>query len=191
MKRLSRTLQNASSGWVALLALLMFLVFTATVLPDQARQADEAAAGADSPDMMLWYTPSDLYEMAETYGPEGRQAYIRARFTFDVAWPLVYGFFLVTAISWLFGKGFAKDSPWQLANLVPLAAMALDFLENISTSIVMARYPAETPLIAALAPLFTLLKWVLVGGSMLLVVVGVVAAIVAAVKRRKKYATQV
>jgi len=184
MKQLSRTLQNASPGWVALLALLMFLVFTATVLPEQSRQAEQASAGAETPDLSLWYTPAELYNMAESYGAEGRQAYIRARFTFDVAWPLVYGFFLVTAISWLFGKGFPKDSPWQLANLVPLAAMLFDFLENISTSIVMARYPLETPVIAALAPVFTLLKWLFVGGSMLLVVVGVVAAVRAYMRHR-------
>jgi hypothetical protein len=185
MQQLSRTLQNASPGWVALLALLMFLVFTATVLPEQSRQAEQASAGAETPDLSLWYTPAELYNMAEGYGAEGRQAYIRARFTFDVAWPLVYGFFLVTAISWLFGKGFPKDSPWQLANLVPLAAMLFDFLENISTSFVMARYPAEAPFVAALAPVFTALKWTLVGGSFVLLLVGVVAAVVAGIRKRQ------
>jgi hypothetical protein len=185
MIRLSRTLQRASTGWVALLALVLFVVFTATVLPDQARQAEENAAGANSPDTSLWYTPAELYRMAESYGPEGRQAYIRARVTFDVAWPLVYTFFLVTAISWLFGKGFAPQSRWQLANLAPIAAMLLDFLENLSTSMVMARFPAEATLAASLAPVFTLLKWVFVGGSFVLVLVGFVAAVVAGLRKRK------
>jgi hypothetical protein len=185
MKRLSAFLQRCSPGWVALLALLMFMVFAATVLPEQAAQAEQTSGGGKSPDLSLWYSPGDLYRMAESYGADGRQAYILSHFTFDVVFPIVYGFFLVTAISWLFGKGFPKDSPWQLANLLPLAAMLFDFLENITTSLVMSRFPAETPIVAALAPVCTFLKWMCVGGSMLLLVVGVVAAVTAGIKRKR------
>jgi len=47
-------------------------------------------------------------------------------------------------------------------NLVPVAAVGFDFLENTATSLVMARYPADCPLAAALAPGLTLVKWILV-----------------------------
>jgi len=46
--------------------------------------------------------------------------------------------------------------------------MALDYLENIAASIVMARYPAPSPVAVHLAPIFTLLKWVCAGGSSVL-----------------------
>ena len=115
--------------------------------------------------------------MAEAYGEQGRKAYIRARFTFDAVWPLVYTLFLVTAISWVFGKAFAPGSLWQRVNLVPLLGMLFDFLENVSTSLVMARFPDQTPVLAGLAPVFTLVKWVLLGGSFVLLLVGIVAAI--------------
>ena len=115
--------------------------------------------------------------MAEAYGEAGRQAYIHARFTFDVAWPLVYTFFLVTAMSWLFQRGFPPESPWQLANLVPLLAALFDFLENMTTSWVMARFPEPAPLAGILASLATPLKWTLVGGSVLLLFVGIAAAV--------------
>jgi hypothetical protein len=49
--------------------------------------------------------------------------------------------------------------------LIPLAAVLLDLLENISAARVMAVYPAPQPLAAALAVIATPLKWLFVGGS--------------------------
>lgn len=160
------------SGWAALAGLLFFLAFMVTVLPGQSTAAGEAAGSAGSPDMSFLYSPSDLYSMAEAYGPEGRAAYIRARYTFDIAWPLVYGFFLFTSIGWVFRR-IREGSLWmQRARLVPVCAVVLDGLENLSASLVMARYPQTTPLAAAMAPVFTVLKWTLVGGSFGLLLAG-------------------
>jgi hypothetical protein len=176
-RRISDWLSRVSTGWVALAAIVIFLLFTALVLPQQASKAAQETGGVGSPDTSFFYTPKDLYDMAESYGAQGRQAYIRARFTFDLVWPLVYTLFLVTAISWVFGKAFAPHSRWQWANLAPLLGALFDYLENLSTSLVMLRYPAETAVVDLLAPLFTALKWGLLGASFLLLLVGIVVAI--------------
>jgi hypothetical protein len=173
-KRISDWLRRASTGWVALAALLIFLLFSALVLPQQASRAAQETGSSDSPDMSFFYSPSDLYELAEAYGEQGREAYVEARFTFDLIWPLVYTLFLATAISWAFGRAFAPDSRWQLANLAPLLAAILDYLENLSTSLVMLRFPDQTPLVDLLAPVFTALKWSFLGASFVLLVGGIV-----------------
>ncbi|MCJ7514297.1 MAG: hypothetical protein MUO23_15200 [Anaerolineales bacterium] len=178
LRRSSSWVTRHTPGWLALLAFLVFLAFTATVLPRQAASAAEAGAGAGSPDTSFFYSPSELVGMAEAYGPAGRQAYVRARFTFDVAWPLVYGLFLLTSISWLGRRGFAPGSRWRLGNLVPLGAVAFDVLENLSTSVVMIRYPLSTPVLAGLAPWFTAVKWILVGVSFLVLGVSACVALV-------------
>ena len=184
LSKVSGGLYRISSGWAALAALVVFLLFTALVLPRQSTQAASAEAG--SPDTSLWYTPDELYRMAEAYGAQGRRAYIRARFTFDLVWPLVYGAFLGTAISWLYARAFARafasafatgKSPWLLANLAPVLGVLLDYLENLATSLVMLRYPNRTPVIDILAPVLTLVKWVFVGGSFVLLVVGLLVVI--------------
>jgi hypothetical protein len=175
-KRISNWLSRVSTGWVALAALVIFLLFSALVLPQQATKAEQETGGADSPDMSLFYSPSDLYRMAESYGEEGREAYVQARFTFDLIWPLVYTVFLATAISWVFGKAVAPNSRWQLANLVPLLAALFDYLENVSTSLVMLRYPAQTAVVDLLAPVFTAVKWSLLGASFLLLLAGIAVA---------------
>lgn len=176
-KRVSDWLHRISTGWVALSALVVFLLFSALVLPRQAATAEQKTGDAGSPDTFFYYAADDLYRMAELYGEEGRKAYIRARFTFDVIWPLVYTLFLATAISWLFGRAFALDSSWQRANLIPALGALFDYLENLSTSLVMLRYPNQTPVVDILAPVCTLAKWVFLGGSFVLLLIGIVAAV--------------
>jgi hypothetical protein len=173
MKNISGKLSQMSKGWVVLLALTVFILFMVFVLPGQSAQADEVANEAGTPDLSFWYSKSDLYGMAESYGELGRAEYIKARFTFDLVWPIVYTVFLVTAISWFFGKVFSDMNIWQRANLLPLLAMILDYLENISTSIVMARYPAQTVLVDSLATVFTPAKWLFVGVSFILLLIGI------------------
>lgn len=177
LKTISDWMRRLSTGRVALLALLVFVLFSGLVLPQQAAKAEQETGGSDSPDTSFFYTPSDLYQMAESYGEEGRQAYVRARFTFDLIWPLVYAFFLTTAIGWTFGRAFAPDSRWQMANLAPLLGTIFDYLENLSTSLVMVRYPDQTAVIDVLAPVFTALKWGWLGASFLLLLGGLIVMV--------------
>ena len=175
-KRISDLLRRVSTGWVALSALLIFLLFSALVLPQQATKAEQEIGSSDSPDTSFFYAPSDLYRMAEEYGERGRKAYVEARFTFDLVWPLVYTLFLTTGISWVFSRAFAPDSRWQRANLAPLLGAVFDYLENLATSLVMLRYPEQTAVVDALAPVFTALKWLFLGVSFLLLFGGVAVA---------------
>jgi hypothetical protein len=185
-KQISDWVHQISSTWIALAGLAVFLSFSALVLPGQSARAETYAESVGSPDMSFLYSRDDLYATAEAYGEEGRKAYVRSRFTFDVIWPLVYALFLSTAISWVYGRVFALHSRWQLANLSPPLGAFLDYLENVSTSIVMLRYPAQTAVIDALAPVFTSVKWVFVGGSFALLLTGAVVGIWRWIRRSKQ-----
>ena len=184
MKSLSTWISRISTGWLALLALLIFVVFTATVLPEQSARMDSYAGFAGSPDLSMYYSAADLYRMAETYGVEGRSAYIHARFTFDLAFPIIYLFFLCTGISWCNKRAFKPESPWQLTNLLPVGAFLFDLLENSSAALVISRYPDPTPVLANLAGFFTAFKWLFVGSSMVVLVVGLLLAMVRLVGKR-------
>jgi len=166
LNKLSIKLYQFSSGFITLLGLLIFAVFVAFVLPQQAERAEAVSQGAGSPDMSYFYSRADLYDMAETYGAEGRAAYIRARFTFDLVFPLTYLFFLATSISWVMLRAVPDaNSRWRLLNLFPVFGALFDYLENISASVVMLNYPQHTPILDSLTPLFSLVKWFFVNGS--------------------------
>lgn len=174
LKKISDWFYDHSRGRVVLCALLIFLLFGFFVLPGQSAAAQVYSAERGTPDTSFFYRPADLIGMAESYGVDGRQAYVRARFTFDLVFPLVFTFFLVSTNSWLLKRGLSTASCWRRLNLIPLGGMLFDYLENISAALVIGRYPQPTPLFTTLAPVFTLLKWLLVGASFLLLIPAVV-----------------
>lgn len=179
---LSAWLARRSTGRVAAVAAALFVVFTGLVLPAQAARARAYAGPAGTPDTSFLYSAADLYRMAEAYGPAGRTAYLQARFTFDLVWPVVYTVFLVTAISWLIRRA-GGERTWLRANLVPLVGMGFDYLENVGAALVIGRYPAPTPVADVVTPMFTLLKWVFVNGSFLIVIGAAVVLLLQRIRR--------
>jgi hypothetical protein len=175
LSHLSSKLSSHSGGKLVIVALALFVLFMLLVLPIQAEVSSRELAGAGSPDTSFIYSADDIYGWAEAYGAAGREAYVRARWSFDLVWPVVYGFFLVTAISWAGRRAWRPGSRAHLLNLLPIVAVALDYTENILTSIVMLRYPSEAMVAAALASPVTILKWLGVGGSFIALLVGVLA----------------
>ena len=182
--RVAAGLARGVRGWMAVAAVVLFAVFTATVLPAQAEAGAFYTDRYAAPDTSLWYSPDDLYAAAEAWGPDGRAAYVRARVTFDVIWPLVYGAFLLTTLAWVWARGTPPGSRWRAVALLPVVTVALDYAENICAATVMARYPARTPVFAELAPFFTAGKWLALSASFMLLGIGVIVAIVAWFRRR-------
>lgn len=186
MWRISRLIDRFSGGWLAFLSLLIFIAFVVFVLPAESAKAAEASRGAESPDTSFLYSPNDLYRMAEEFGAVGRAAYVRARFSFDIIWPLVYTFFLLTTTSWAIGKVFPTQSRWRYLNLAPLPALLFDYLENGSAALVMVRYPQTTAVFDWLAPLATVLKWVSLTSAFLLLISVLVWAAIRWMKKEKE-----
>lgn len=169
--------------WVVV-ATIVFGCFIAFVLPWQAEKSKEATGGGESPDSSFLYSADDLYRVAEHYGESGRSAYIQARFTFDMIWPLVYLFLLVVLISMLY-RVLPATSRWRCINLLPFMGWGMDMLENLGASLVMFRYPERTSVIAELTPVFTLLKWCIIYASFAVLVPGIVIMVVHYLRNRK------
>lgn len=183
MNKLSQFFYRFASGPVTLAALVVFILFMVFVLPSQARKADALSGGMGSPDTSYFYSSADLARMAEAYGAEGRSAYVYARFTFDLIFPVVYLAFLVTSISWLLNKALPEpENKRRLLNLFPVLGAVFDYGENIAASVFMLAYPSPAPLAGWLAPVFTLIKWFFVNGSF---VVLAIAGLLALLKLRK------
>ncbi len=181
MKKLSVFFYRTSTGWVALVGLLIFLVFSLLTLPAQTIQTNAYSHGLGSPDTSLFYDSNKLIQMAEVYGEDGRAAYLQARWGFDLAFPIIYTFFLITSTSFLFKKGNVNSSKLALLNIVPLVAMILDLAENTTASVVMVSYPLRHVWAELLVPILTPLKWLFVTFSILQVFVGLLNYLVRAI----------
>jgi hypothetical protein len=161
---------------------VVFVAFLVVVLPAEAARSQEATGTSESPDTQYRYTPDDLEQLAAAYGEDGRAYYVRSRATFDVVWPLAYGSFLQASLLLASRRTVLRRLPTAVV-FVPAFAVVCDLLENTTAAIVMARFPAPAPLAAQAAPVFTWLKWNLLGASFVLVGVGAVAGLVAIVRR--------
>lgn len=167
---------------VFIVAALIFTGFIIFVLPAVSATTKENTGSSLSPDTSFFYSVETLYKIAEGYGEAGREYYINSRFTFDVVWPIVYGFFLVSALSLAFKKPIASKS-FYMFNLLPLFAIVFDFLENITLAYVMFIYPL-TSFVAYVAPYFTLMKWLLIYLAFGFLVIVVIVRIFQKIKRK-------
>lgn len=183
MYRLSKWIQEVSTGKVTLLALVIFLIFTATVLPAQSKKSESYSSGVGTVDLRFWYSAEEVYEIAEAYGETGRQAYIKSAFTFDVIWPIVYLVFLATLISFVLGRVLLLDKKLLLLNLIPILAVFFDFLENDLASYIFFKFPIQQPIISNLLPVATFLKWIFIGISFVGIIGGLGAWIIQSVRK--------
>jgi len=173
---LSRFLDRAATGRIVIATAVLFFFYIGAVLPGQAKKVEEYAGEVATPDSAFFYTASDIYASAAQFGPDGRSEYVLARATFDVAWPLVYALFLSMLLSWLLRRCYAEGDRRRLLNLLPWVALVFDYLENFSAAVTVARFPAKTPVLADLATVFTMLKWVTLSSAFVLAIAFAVVA---------------
>lgn len=165
INKISNWFLQVSSTGLMIASLLLMVGFMIFILPAQAANSARESGSERSPDTSLFYTPEDLYQMAEEYGANGRQAYIRDRWTFDLVFPLVYTCFLAVGISWFVQRLTGWADAWKLTNLIPVLGGLFDLLENSAATLAMASYPARPQILLSAASLFTPIKWLLVSAS--------------------------
>lgn len=168
MKKVSAWLRKISSTWLMVGTLLIMAAFMAFVLPGQSAAASQVSGETGSPDLSFFYTPEELKQMSSDYGVQGRQAYIQARWSFDLIFPLVYTAFLATGVSWFINQLESLPAVLKHANLVPVLGGVFDLLENTGTSLSMAQYPNQAQTWLILASIATPVKWILVSASFIL-----------------------
>jgi hypothetical protein len=152
------------------ISVVIFALFLTFVLPQVSNKSYEITQTTESPDGSFFYTPEKLYDVAEAYGEAGRSYYIKERFSFDLIWPLVYWFFLITSITILYRS--VTNGKWLFLSLLPSFGVIFDYLENFATSLIMFFYPRSFSLFAWCAPFFTSIKWSLIYVSFLVIIIG-------------------
>ena len=163
---IDRGMNRVNGRWASLFS-LVFLAFILWVLP-AVSQWGESVGLTQSIDTSFGLSADQLWTIAEGYGSSLRQAYLIQRWTFDLAFPLVYGGFLwVSGLYWMkrLKAGFGLK---QTLVIIPLGVV-FDYLENTLVSLVFVFYPQRILGLTELAVLMIPVKWFFVVGSMLLV----------------------
>ncbi len=128
------------------------------------------AGGLTMLDTRLWYRPEELRAFLQALAPDNLMLFQRIHLLPDLLFPLLYSLTFYFTIR-LLGKhlGLPIKTLKAFANFSLLAGI-LDLLENFSLLILTMQYPTLSAWLAQLAPILTLLKWVLLAALTLLVV---------------------
>ncbi len=171
-----RMLEKWATGRNILLLLGLFLLFNLVLIPVLYPKFQTL-------DTLSSYSPQEAYRLLGSYGDQGRQQYLVTELTLDVLYPLSTALFFCLLTLYSFRQGF-PNHPWtRWLVLIPLAELAVDFLENACVVFMLVRFPTEMPFLAAVSNVFTTLKFALTLPE-LAFVVGLVAWILRSLRRR-------
>ena len=163
----------------------VFVFFMVVILPSVSFQANQMGL-TPSIDTNFSFDPENLYNILDGYGENGRQFYLFQRWTFDLIWPMVYGFPIFFTLRLWLGK--FNHPVFKFFIYLPFIAMILDYFENITYSMMIILYPSQWIALAYIGVGLSLLKWVALGVALLSVTItGVfvlIQTIVRLIKRR-------
>ena len=185
LKNLSDRFYKWAKGWLVIVLLLLDVFFSGFLLPLIQGVMQGGEGGIQPLDLMFFATPGKLFAMIEKYGEYNRVFYRSVELTVDIVYPIVYLFFFGLLISWLFQRGFASNSPMRKFNVMPLGAWFFDLLENICIVILVSVFPSQPVALGWILFLFSTVKWLFAGASILLILVGLIMAIRNGFKKQK------
>jgi hypothetical protein len=107
--------------------------------------------------MSRGYSPKQLHEWFDCIGPDGCRLYAITQVTLDFAFPCIYGLLFVMFIMRLFEGRLAC-----LLVLLPVLAVGLDLLENVTLAYLGLRNGGGEDRQAQVAAMFTIGKWIFV-----------------------------
>ncbi len=160
---------------------IVFILFTALVLPFVAAETTRLIGVSESPDTSFSFNVEKIFSIIDSYGASGRRIYVIVRWTFDIVWPLIYTLFLGSSIAYLARRSSCRFTYKPLYFV--LLAVLFDLLENINATILMLIHPKEPSFIAYLLIFSSIIKWMLIGLSFLILMLMFVRFIVAYTKK--------
>ena len=172
LSKFSRLFHNWARGWLILVLFVALVIYIVGTLPIL-----QAAPGGNitSLDAQFFYTPEQAFSTIASYG-DSAHLWKYLYLTWDILTPILYTLAFSLSISWLFQRGFKKESKFQALNLVPAGAGMFDLLENISIVTLLSVHPAQPVGIAWFSTICTMIKVSLLGASVLLILVGAIKA---------------
>lgn len=144
---------------VVVLGILMMLniaLFSLPGLPANNAKVIGENPDAQIPDMQLGYSIEEVYDFLTLIGPDGRQAYQLMHLTTDLAFPVVYGIFLFSIISYLLVQTGLQQ---YFITLSGILAAGFDLAENFTLMYITDRFPNFFPGLVNLARIFTMAKF--------------------------------
>jgi hypothetical protein len=176
--KISNWFHSRAKGRLILSVLGSFVIFMGVLLPifNHIYPASVKMISLDDP---VFYTPTEIFSIVESWGNDGRTLQFWFHLTWDFIVPILGLLFIGLFLSWLLQRSFKPESKLQKLNLVALASI-FDLLENFCIAIIILAYPVRPMVIAWMKIVFTLSKY----GFGVLIILLILAGLVITAKNR-------
>ncbi|MEW5986985.1 MAG: hypothetical protein AB1791_10165 [Chloroflexota bacterium] len=182
LTRLSDKLFQLARGRVILVFLVLEVLFN-VIFQVIGTRIRAASGGVGAIDLLFTYTPEQVFGMVAAYGEAGRRLYAWVEVTADLVYPIVYSLFFSLLITYLFRRASISEKLTRWAGFVPLTGALFDYAENIGIVTMLLSFPAQPAAVALLSSIFTTIKWLLAGASLVLVLAGLVLLLISRLRR--------
>lgn len=158
MKEFGKIHNHASGRNVLVLFLITMSVYAWILL------VSIPAVLSEAPDLILFdmsplgYSRDFAVTLLNEIGEEGRRAYIRHQLPIDFVYPGLFALTYSLMLIWALGKSFKEPSKIFLVAIIPIAAGAFDYFENLGIISMLITYPDLSPSIVLISSIFSILK---------------------------------
>ena len=155
---------------VAIVVMMLLFRLRSETLQAWATCSGQSTCSSLTLDALFGYSPDFAYKQIEMLGNAGRQVYALTELTLDVAFPVSYSLFLAILLWLLLNPHQGKSWRWWITR-VPLLGGFMDLCENSLITAMLWRYPQQYPMMASLASLAGILKWIMGAISLAVIVI--------------------
>ena len=167
-----KLVQKFSNRYSLIALLIIYGIFAAVIMPKGMVQMGGGSESIAGPlDLLFSYSPQTAFDHIQSYGEQGRDAYIRFSSIVDTAYPVVYSLLFIVIIYLLAARLWPARVKLHRLAFIPLSAFIFDLCENQSIIAMIKAYPERPENIAKIGSIFTSLKWISVGASFTIILV--------------------
>ncbi|SMC17440.1 hypothetical protein SAMN02745134_00328 [Clostridium acidisoli DSM 12555] len=170
LSKLSNDMQKISNKKYILIFIgfLLFMGYMSTNNVTGTVKLKEISNGIQPLDMRFSYNPGEAYDVIKALGPAGRYFYIKwliMDFVVSLSTMLLHS----VLITYFIGK-LSISGKMLKVNLLPYIRGAFDYIENCLLLIMLFNYPKVFIVIASIADLMTIMKWILFSISLVVII---------------------
>ena len=122
-------------------------------------------------DSRAYYSVNEAYEVISSYSQSGRNIYVATALILDIIFPILYSLLFGTFLTFFLHDLIVHKNSWYFLRLFPFLGGLSDIIENISISFLIIQLPERIPVIALLASLFTIAKWIFFVSSVVSIII--------------------
>ena len=160
------------------LAVLMFVVVFENRLAQLAALAKVNHLESIPDAQLTGYDPGWFLAYASKLTPAGREYYVHSILMLDLIFPVVYGLWFMSALSFAYSALGPLYLRFRFVALVPLHAVMFDYVENLLLFQLMSDFPnGLSDQTIDIASICTQLKWFTILLSFVAILVGIVTSI--------------